>query len=111
MTNCPRCGKEMTETGAPIWGTYCDSPECGRLDIEELVTGVQEARKRDELAELRRLIAKHPEESWPIQRSFIESTVTALLGVIYRYEEEIDPDHETITAIGHGKALQVLLRS
>ena len=63
MTNCPRCGKEMTETGAPIWETYCDSPECGRLDIEELVTGVQEARKRDELAELRRLIAKYPHEA------------------------------------------------
>ena len=72
---------------------------------------MQEARERDELAELRRLIAKYPEEGWPIQRPFIESTVSALLGVIYRYEDEIDPDHETITAIGHGKALQVLLRS
>ena len=112
MTNCPRCGKEMTETGAPIWGTYCDSPECGRLDIEELVAGVQEARKRDELTELRRLIAKYPEESrQPVQQGRVENVIVGLLAVLDRYSEEFDPDHETVRAVALGRRLLATLRS
>jgi hypothetical protein len=25
---CPHCGKEMRETGAPIWEVWCETPEC-----------------------------------------------------------------------------------
>jgi hypothetical protein len=44
MNQCPKCGTELAETGAPIWETYCPNKECSH-DWDEFAKGLRVIRE------------------------------------------------------------------